>query len=60
MNNINIKKAPKTRALQFQGNKPRRIYKATPEKVWINSEGYINGNYIDARIEVDVSEGLKL
>mgnify|MGYP001557860792 CR=1 FL=1 len=37
---------------QFLGNMPRRVYKAVPEKVWMNVEGEINGNYIDKRIEI--------
>ena len=51
---VNKKKSPKTRIAQFQGDKPRRVYKAIPEKVWMNGEGDINGNYIDTRIEVDL------
>lgn len=38
----------------FMGDYPRRIYKAVPEKVWINEEGEVNGNYIDIRTEVDL------
>lgn len=51
---VNKKKDPKTRIAQFQGDKPRRIYKAIPERVWINGEGDINGNYVDKRVEVDL------
>ena len=51
---VNKKKDPKTRVAEFQGDKPRRLYKALPEKVWVNGEGNINGNYIDKRIEVDL------
>lgn len=39
-------------ASKFLGDYPRRVYKAVPEKVWINGDGDINGNYIDIRIEV--------
>ncbi|MEK6848204.1 MAG: pyridoxamine 5'-phosphate oxidase family protein [Nanoarchaeota archaeon] len=39
---------------QFLGNMPRRVYKAVPEKIWVNDDGEINGNYIDVRIEVDL------
>lgn len=39
---------------QFLGNMPRRVYKAVPEKFWINGDGEVNGNYIDTRIEVDL------
>ncbi len=41
-------------AQQFLGNMPRRVYKAVPEKVWINDDGEVDGNYIDVRIEVDL------
>lgn len=40
----------------FMGTMPRRIYKAVPEKVWVNDDGEINGNYIDIRIELDLVE----
>jgi hypothetical protein len=36
------------------GDMPRRIYKAVPEKVWMNDEGDINGEYIDTRKEIDL------
>ncbi|MEK7517160.1 MAG: pyridoxamine 5'-phosphate oxidase family protein [Patescibacteria group bacterium] len=49
---VSKKKDPKTRVAEFQGNKPRRVYKAVPEKVWINGEGDISGDYIDIRMEV--------
>lgn len=41
-------------AKEFQGDYPRRFYKAVPEKVWINGEGEVNGNYIDIRTEVNL------
>lgn len=37
---------------QVQGKAPVRLYKATPEKVWMNGEGEVDGNYIDIRVEV--------
>lgn len=40
--------------VQFTENMPRRIYKAIPEKVWINTEGDINGEYVDKRVEVNL------
>lgn len=44
---------PKKReAKEFMGNYPRRVYKAVPEKVWMNDIGEVNGNYIDKRVEV--------
>lgn len=51
---VNKKKDSKSRVAQFQGNKPRRVYKAVPEKMWINEDGNINGEYIDIRREVDL------
>ena len=39
---------------EFMGEFPRRVYKAVPEKVWMNGEGEINGNYIDTRIAVEL------
>ena len=39
---------------QVQGDKPIRLYKATPQKVWINGEGSENGHYIDTRIEISL------
>ena len=41
-------------AKKFLGEYPRRVYKAVPEKVWMNGDGDINGNYIDIRIEVEL------
>lgn len=51
---VGKKKDPKTRLAEFQRDKPRRIYKAVPEKIWINGEEDINGDYIDVRIKVDL------
>jgi len=42
----------KRKPQEFLGDFPRRVYKAIPEKVWINGDGDVNGNYIDVRIEV--------
>jgi hypothetical protein len=36
---------------EYLGAKPRRIYKATPQKMWLNSDGNINGNFVDTRVE---------
>ena len=38
----------------FLGNMPRRVYKAIPEKVWTNTDGDINGKYVDKRVEIDL------
>jgi general stress protein 26 len=37
------------KATEFQDRFPRRWYKAIPEKIWINDNGEINGNFIDIR-----------
>lgn len=42
----------KREVVEFLGDYPRRVYKAVPEKVWINGDGDVKGNYIDIRIEV--------
>lgn len=42
------------KAEEFLGSYPRRFYKAVPEKVWINGDGEVNGNYIDIRMEVNL------
>jgi len=39
---------------EFLGEYPRRMYKAILEKVWMNDEGNINGNYIDIKTEVNL------
>lgn len=50
---VGKKKDTKTRIAQFMGGKPRRVYKAVPEKFWINGDGDIEGEYIDVRFEID-------
>ncbi len=39
-------------AQDFIGDSPRRMYKAVPEKVWLNEGSNIDGQYIDKRVEV--------
>lgn len=51
---VSKQKDPTIRVSEFQNEMPRRVYKAVPEKVWVNDDGEINGNYIDIRIEVDL------
>lgn len=34
---------------QYLGNKPRRIYKAVPQKIWLNSDSKVDDNFIDVR-----------
>lgn len=37
---------------EFLEGFPRRIFKFVPEKIWVNSEGEIKGNYVDTRIDI--------
>ena len=37
---------------EFLGNFPRRVYKFAPEKIWVNGDGEVNGNFVDARVEI--------
>ena len=34
---------------EYLGGKPRRIYKAVPVQIWMNSDSAINGDFIDIR-----------
>lgn len=52
---VGKKKDPTKRIKEFQGDRPRRVYQAVPQKVWINGDGEINGYYIDTRVEVKLS-----
>ena len=49
-----VGKTNKRDANEFLDDYPRRIYKAIPEKFWVNGEGEVDGNYIDKRVEVDL------
>ncbi|MBI4020303.1 MAG: pyridoxamine 5'-phosphate oxidase family protein [Candidatus Aenigmarchaeota archaeon] len=31
---------------------PRRIFRFVPEKVWVNSEGSVKGNFVDTRVDI--------
>ena len=37
----------------FMSDKPRRIYKAVPQKIWMNEDDQINGNFVDVRKEAE-------
>ena len=37
---------------EYLGEFPRRIFKFVPEKIWVNSEGDVKGNFVDTRIEI--------
>lgn len=39
---------------EVQGDAPIRLYKAIPEKVWMNGEGEKDGYYIDTRVEIQL------
>lgn len=39
---------------ELNGKNRLRLYKAVPEKFWINGDGDVDGNYIDVRIEVNL------
>lgn len=38
---------------QYLGEYPRRIYKFVPEKIWMNDDDQMNGNFIDIRKEAE-------
>lgn len=38
---------------EYLGNKPRRIYRAVPQKIWTNGDSELNGNFIDIRQEAN-------
>lgn len=47
----------KARAVkEFLKHFPRRVYKFVPEKVWVNGDGDINGNFIDVRHELNLKK----
>lgn len=37
----------------YLGDKPRRIYKAIPQKIWMNGDSEVDGNFIDVRVEAE-------
>ena len=43
---------PAKPAADFLGASPRRMYKAIPERVWINSFEKMDGHVVDKRVEV--------
>ena len=40
--------------LNFQGLLPKRIYKFTPVKIWLNDDSTKNGEHVDVRVEVPI------
>lgn len=41
----------------FLGDSPRRVYKAVPEKFWINEVKIVDGHPVDVRSEIDLLTG---
>ena len=41
-------------AHDFLGNNPHRVYKAIPEKVWMNTDEKIEGHHVDKRVEIEL------
>ncbi|MDB5178787.1 MAG: pyridoxamine 5-phosphate oxidase family protein [Patescibacteria group bacterium] len=41
-------------AEDFGGGHLRRIYKATPKKIWVNQGRTVNGAFVDERIEISI------
>lgn len=48
----NRRPVPYWKLEQMMGNGAVRVYKAVPQKVWMNDEGESGGDYIDTRTEV--------
>ena len=42
-------------AVNFLNDSPRRVYKAVPEKIWINVDGEIKGQFVDKRVEIKLT-----
>jgi general stress protein 26 len=36
---------------EYTGTKPRRIYKAMPQKIWLNTDSKVDGNFVDKLLE---------
>lgn len=49
-----VPEAKHVSADDFIGDRPRRIYRATPQKIWVSHDGKINGYFVDERAEVDL------
>ncbi len=41
---------------EFLTHFPRRVYKFTPEKAWINGDSELDGNFIDVREELNLQQ----
>lgn len=42
--------------VQFLTHFPRRVYRFVPERVWVNGEGEIDGNFIDTRTGLNLED----
>jgi nitroimidazol reductase NimA-like FMN-containing flavoprotein (pyridoxamine 5'-phosphate oxidase superfamily) len=40
----------------FVGDRPRRIYRATPKQIWMSQDGQVNGSFVDERVEIDMRQ----
>ena len=50
--------APYWKLEQVRGSGPIRLYKAAPEKVWMNGEGEADGHYVDVRVEIQLPHNI--
>jgi len=41
---------------EFLSAYPRRLYMFTPQQLWVNGDGEINGNFIDIRTELNLEK----
>lgn len=55
MKEVYARERHKLRAVkEFLTHYPRRVYRFTPKKIWINGDSDIDGNFIDIRTEIDL------
>ena len=40
---------------QFMGSFPRRVFRASALRAWLNDEGDIDGNYVDVRVSAEAA-----
>ncbi len=48
-----IGKSPRL-ASEYLNQNPRRVYKAIPERFWMNTDEKINGHHVDKRVEIKI------
>lgn len=39
---------------KFSNSYPRRVYKAVPQKFWMNVDGEVDGQFVDKKVEVQL------